>query len=146
MALVGQSGSGKSTVIQLLQRFYDPVHGGVFLDGMDLRQLNLPWLRRQVCAACNACCNACCIACPGDGWRPAQAGCPLLVCPLRSIGHGERRMGMGGAEGRHGERSMGGRASERERRVGAGRGGMGRDGTGWDWISWDGIGLGSLPS
>jgi ATP-binding cassette subfamily B (MDR/TAP) protein 1 len=48
MALVGQSGSGKSTVIQLLQRYYDPTTGGVFLDGTDLRQLNLRWVRQHL--------------------------------------------------------------------------------------------------
>ena len=48
MALVGASGSGKSTVVQLLQRFYDPAAGGVLLDGRDLRLLNLAWLRAQM--------------------------------------------------------------------------------------------------
>ena len=48
LALVGESGSGKSTVIQLLMRFYDPSAGAVFLDGHDLRQLNVAWLRRAV--------------------------------------------------------------------------------------------------
>ena len=48
MALVGSSGSGKSTVIQMLQRFYDPASGAVLLDGTDLRQLNLKWLRAQM--------------------------------------------------------------------------------------------------
>ena len=47
-ALVGESGSGKSTVVQLLLRFYDPTAGAVFLDGQDLRQLNLHWLRAHV--------------------------------------------------------------------------------------------------
>jgi len=47
-ALVGASGSGKSTIIQLMLRFYDPVAGGVFLDGRDLRQLNLVWLRKSL--------------------------------------------------------------------------------------------------
>jgi ATP-binding cassette subfamily B (MDR/TAP) protein 1 len=48
LALVGESGSGKSTVIQLMLRFYDPLSGAVFLDGQDLRQLNIAWLRRQM--------------------------------------------------------------------------------------------------
>ena len=44
-ALVGPSGDGKSTTIALLQRFYDPSKGGIFLDGYDIRILNLRWLR-----------------------------------------------------------------------------------------------------
>nr|CAB3449154.1 unnamed protein product [Digitaria exilis] len=48
MALVGSSGSGKSTVIALLQRFYDPSSGEVTLDGVDIRQLRLKWLRAQM--------------------------------------------------------------------------------------------------
>ncbi|CAF4302925.1 unnamed protein product, partial [Rotaria sp. Silwood2] len=41
----GASGSGKSTVIQLLERFYDPIQGQICLDGVDIRQLNIQWLR-----------------------------------------------------------------------------------------------------
>ncbi|KXN72413.1 P-loop containing nucleoside triphosphate hydrolase protein [Conidiobolus coronatus NRRL 28638] len=47
-ALVGMSGSGKSTTIQLLERFYDPIKGQIFLDGTDTKELNLKWLRRQL--------------------------------------------------------------------------------------------------
>ena len=47
-ALVGESGSGKSTVVQLCLRFYDPDTGAVLLDGTDMRDLNLKWLRTQV--------------------------------------------------------------------------------------------------
>jgi len=47
-ALVGASGSGKSTVISLIERFYDPLEGSVTLDGRDLRTLNVKWLRGQI--------------------------------------------------------------------------------------------------
>ncbi|KAL5962748.1 ATP-dependent translocase ABCB1 [Taenia solium] len=47
IAIVGPSGSGKSTVIQLLQRFYDPIEGQVLIDGHDIRELDLKWMRRQ---------------------------------------------------------------------------------------------------
>ncbi|KAF9669198.1 hypothetical protein SADUNF_Sadunf14G0082900 [Salix dunnii] len=48
VALVGESGSGKSTVISLLQRFYDPDSGHITLDGVDIRSLQLKWLRQQM--------------------------------------------------------------------------------------------------
>ncbi|CDZ97501.1 p-loop containing nucleoside triphosphate hydrolase protein [Phaffia rhodozyma] len=47
-ALVGSSGSGKSTVVSLVERFYDPVAGVVKLDGRDIKTLNLRWLRQQI--------------------------------------------------------------------------------------------------
>jgi ATP-binding cassette subfamily B (MDR/TAP) protein 1 len=48
VALVGGSGSGKSTVIALLERFYDPSAGEVTLDGVDITRLRLKWLRAQM--------------------------------------------------------------------------------------------------
>jgi ABC-type multidrug transport system fused ATPase/permease subunit len=48
VALVGRSGSGKSTIIHLLLRFYDPTGGRILLDGRDIRQLDPSWLRRQI--------------------------------------------------------------------------------------------------
>ncbi|MFI9360544.1 ABC transporter ATP-binding protein [Kitasatospora sp. NPDC053057] len=48
VALVGESGAGKSTVAKLLLRFYDPEHGAVRLDGTDLRDLALTDLREHI--------------------------------------------------------------------------------------------------
>jgi len=48
VALCGPSGSGKSTIIQLLERFYDPQGGAVLLDGVDIKTLNVRWLRAQM--------------------------------------------------------------------------------------------------
>ncbi|XP_072969195.1 putative multidrug resistance protein [Typha angustifolia] len=48
VALVGGSGSGKSTVIALLERFYDPLGGKILLDGVDIKRLRLKWLRSQM--------------------------------------------------------------------------------------------------
>ncbi|TYJ04953.1 hypothetical protein E1A91_A12G130200v1 [Gossypium mustelinum] len=48
VALVGESGSGKSTVISLLQRFYDPDSGHITLDGVEIQNLQLKWLRQQI--------------------------------------------------------------------------------------------------
>jgi ATP-binding cassette subfamily B (MDR/TAP) protein 1 len=47
-AIVGPSGSGKSTAIALVERFYDPTAGAIYLDGFNLRELNVGWLRRQI--------------------------------------------------------------------------------------------------
>ena len=46
--LVGESGCGKSTTLQLIMRFYDPEEGRVTVDGHDLRTLDLPWWRSQI--------------------------------------------------------------------------------------------------
>ncbi|KAL1822889.1 hypothetical protein ACET3Z_009667 [Daucus carota] len=48
LAIVGQSGSGKSTVIQLLMRFYDPSSGTVSIDGVDIKTFNLKSLRLKI--------------------------------------------------------------------------------------------------
>jgi len=48
VAIVGPNGCGKSTLANLLPRFYDPAQGSVRLDGIDLRQMRLRDLRRQI--------------------------------------------------------------------------------------------------
>ncbi|XP_027429377.1 phosphatidylcholine translocator ABCB4 isoform X6 [Zalophus californianus] len=48
LALVGSSGCGKSTVVQLLERFYDPLAGTVLLDGQEAKKLNIQWLRAHL--------------------------------------------------------------------------------------------------
>ncbi|EJD76051.1 CBR-PGP-4 protein [Loa loa] len=48
VALVGSSGCGKSTVIELIERFYDPLNGRVMYDNTDIRYLNLYNLRNQI--------------------------------------------------------------------------------------------------
>ncbi|EMS62269.1 ABC transporter B family member 4 [Triticum urartu] len=48
MALVGVSGSGKSTVVSLVERFYDPQSGEVLIDGVDIRRMTLGWIRGKI--------------------------------------------------------------------------------------------------
>jgi len=48
IALVGASGAGKTTLVNLLPRFYDPQAGQILIDGRDIREVTLPSLRRQI--------------------------------------------------------------------------------------------------
>ncbi|XP_042331856.1 mitochondrial potassium channel ATP-binding subunit isoform X2 [Sceloporus undulatus] len=48
VAIVGQSGGGKSTVAALLERFYEPTEGAIFLDGRDICTLDPSWLRGEI--------------------------------------------------------------------------------------------------
>ena len=48
LALVGSSGAGKSTIADLLLRFYDPTKGRILFDGVDIKELDVQWLRSQV--------------------------------------------------------------------------------------------------
>lgn len=47
-ALVGESGSGKSTVLSLIERFYDPQAGEVLIDGTNLKEFQLKWIRQKI--------------------------------------------------------------------------------------------------
>ncbi|XVF38984.1 hypothetical protein REPUB_Repub20aG0149800 [Reevesia pubescens] len=47
-ALVGHSGSGKSTVISLIERFYDPQAGKVLIDGFNLKEFQIKWIRQKI--------------------------------------------------------------------------------------------------
>ncbi|KAF3479555.1 multidrug resistance protein 1 [Arthroderma uncinatum] len=47
-ALVGASGSGKSTIVGLLERWYDQAAGTILLDGINIQELNIAWLRTQI--------------------------------------------------------------------------------------------------
>ena len=55
-ALVGHSGCGKSTVVQLLQRFYDVDSGSVQIDGKDVKDYHIKWLRQHLgqCMVCES--------------------------------------------------------------------------------------------
>jgi subfamily B ATP-binding cassette protein MsbA len=48
IALVGRNGCGKTTLVGLLPRFYDPDHGAILIDGLDIRKLSLRNLRKQI--------------------------------------------------------------------------------------------------
>ena len=48
VAIVGHSGSGKSTISNLIQRFYDPKDGTITIDGIDIKDFDLEWLRRSI--------------------------------------------------------------------------------------------------
>ena len=48
VGFVGSSGSGKSTMVNLMRRYYDPTSGNVLIDGVELKEIDLGWLRGQI--------------------------------------------------------------------------------------------------
>ena len=48
LAIVGYSGSGKSTISNLIQRFYDPIEGNIFIDNINIKDYNLNWLHQNI--------------------------------------------------------------------------------------------------
>lgn len=53
VALVGPSGSGKSTCMGLLLRFYESSAGSITIDGRDIKEMNVKWLRSQARKQCS---------------------------------------------------------------------------------------------
>ncbi|KAG6522215.1 hypothetical protein ZIOFF_019353 [Zingiber officinale] len=52
VVLVGESGSGKSTIISLIERFYDPQAGEILIDGINLKDFQLRWIRGKIGLEC----------------------------------------------------------------------------------------------
>lgn len=48
VALVGKSGCGKSTIVSLIERFYDPTHGKILFDGRDLKTIDPHWYHQSM--------------------------------------------------------------------------------------------------
>lgn len=48
LALVGESGSGKSTIINLVERFYDPQGGEILIDGINIKEFKVRWIRGKI--------------------------------------------------------------------------------------------------
>lgn len=48
LALVGKSGSGKSSIINLVQRFYDPQGGEILIDGINIKEFQVRWIRGKI--------------------------------------------------------------------------------------------------
>lgn len=48
VAFVGPSGCGKSTIMQLLLRFYEPLSGKIYLDGKEIHEYEIDYLRKQL--------------------------------------------------------------------------------------------------
>jgi len=48
ISITGEAGSGKSTLVQLLLRFYDPINGGIYIDGKNIKEIDLGILRKNI--------------------------------------------------------------------------------------------------
>ena len=48
VALCGSSGCGKSSIISLIERFYDPIEGAIYFNGRDIRELDMEWYHQKV--------------------------------------------------------------------------------------------------
>ena len=59
VALIGATGSGKSSIVNLIPRFYEPTEGRVLIDGTDIRDVTLNSLRHQVQRLCCKMCGSC---------------------------------------------------------------------------------------
>ncbi|HWR53388.1 MAG TPA: ABC transporter ATP-binding protein [Bryobacteraceae bacterium] len=73
-AIVGPNGAGKTTLVKLLCRFYDPVAGGVELDGIDLREMSPEEIRRRVTVLFQEPVHYCAPACENIGYGNQEAG------------------------------------------------------------------------
>ena len=82
VALVGTSGGGKSTIVNLVERFYDPQRGEVYLDGLPLPAIDHEHLHQQV--SCNLVPRS--WPPPGCQGLDGLAVWPVMGCPCTQLG------------------------------------------------------------
>jgi len=80
VALVGPSGGGKSTCMGLLLRFYEAAKGSVTIDGRDIREVNVKWLRSQARPVGTASCWLFCLEGHSDNTRACRESPEEQVC------------------------------------------------------------------
>jgi ABC-type multidrug transport system fused ATPase/permease subunit len=85
VGLVGPIGSGKSTLVSLIPRFYDPDSGAVTIDGVDVREFTIRSLRRQIAFVLQErtarCARRSCGESPRCGPRPHRQQCLTQARP-----------------------------------------------------------------